>query len=156
MSDDADEIIYRHCCPQGVKRVIASGSSAFVGVVDDSTVLKYPFAPGGDLSRLEIEKKLLQIIGPHPRIIGYKGFSNKGLHLERAEKGTLADCILESGNPLPTIHQRLCWFLEAAEAVAHIHSCKVLHCDIQPTHFLLDKDLSLKLPDFQGQQLSEE
>lgn len=156
MSDDAEEIIYRHYCPQGVKRVIASGSSAFVGEVDDSTVLKYPLTPGGDMSRLEIERKLLEIIGPYPRIIGYKGFSNIGLYLERAENGTLADYILESGNPTPTIYQRLFWCLQAAEAITHIHSCKVLHCDIQPTNFLLDKDLHLKLSDFQGQHLSEE
>lgn len=156
MSDDSEETIYRHYCPQGVKRVIASGSSAFVGEVDDSTVLKYPLAPGGDLSRLEIEEKLLNIIGPHPRIIGYKGFSNKGLYLERAENGTLADYILESGNPLPAVHQRLFWCLEAAEAVAHIHSYNVLHCDIQPTNFLLDQNLNLKLSDFQGQQLSDD
>ncbi len=40
-SDDADAVIYRHYHPPGVKRVIASGSSAFIGEVDESTVLKY-------------------------------------------------------------------------------------------------------------------
>lgn len=51
MSDDADVKIYRHYCPPGVKRVIASGSSAFIGEVDESTVLNYPLEPSGDMSR---------------------------------------------------------------------------------------------------------
>ncbi|KAJ6185451.1 hypothetical protein N7519_006752 [Penicillium mononematosum] len=113
-----------------VKQVIASGGSAFVGEVDESTVMKYPLAPGGDMSRLEIEKKLLEIVGPHERIIGLKSFSSDGLYyLERA--------------------QRISWCREAAEAVAWIHSRGVLHCDIQPTNLLLDDELHIKLSDFQ-------
>jgi hypothetical protein len=45
-----------------VKRVIAAGSNAFVGEVDDSTVLKYPLASNGDMSRLEIERRFLETI----------------------------------------------------------------------------------------------
>jgi hypothetical protein len=82
----ADQVfVYQVYCPPTVKEVIASGTSAFVGEVDGSTVMKYPLAPGGDMSRLEIEKKLLDIVGPHERIIGLKGFSDNGLYLERAE-----------------------------------------------------------------------
>lgn len=57
---------------------MAIGSSAFIGELDDFTVLKYSLKPGGDKSRLEIEYKLLQIVGQHPRIIGVKGFSESG------------------------------------------------------------------------------
>lgn len=107
MSDWVEEVIYHHDRPQGVKRVIASGSSAFCEEVDESTVLKYPLAPGGDMSRLEIERRLFEVIGLHPRIIGYKGYSDLGLYLQSAVNGTLADYILESGNPLPSIRHRL-------------------------------------------------
>ncbi|KAJ4307317.1 hypothetical protein N0V88_000700 [Collariella sp. IMI 366227] len=42
------------------------------------------------------------------------------------------------------------------EAVAWIHAHRVLHCDIQPTNLLLDKDLHVKLSDFQGKLLAED
>lgn len=57
MLDDTEVIIHRHYCPPEVKKVIASGSSAFIGEVDDLTVMKLPLAPGGDMSRLEISRK---------------------------------------------------------------------------------------------------
>ena len=129
MSDDTDIAVYRHYYPPGVKRVIASGSSAFIGEVDESTVIKYPLTPSGDMSRLEVERKLLEIVGPHHRIIGLKSFSDTGLYLERVVNETLAYYLLESGNPPPSTQQRLSWCREAAEAVAHIHSLGVLHCD---------------------------
>lgn len=155
MSDDIDVVVYRHYYPPGVKRVIASGSSAFIGEIDESTVIKYPLAPG-DTSRLEIERTLLEIVSPHHRIIGLKSFSDTGLYLERAVNGTLAYHLLESGHLAASTQQRLTWCREAAEAVAHIHSLGVLHCDIQPTNLLLDKDFHLKLSDFQGKLVSED
>ncbi|KAF1912219.1 kinase-like domain-containing protein [Ampelomyces quisqualis] len=156
MSNNSDPAvtIYQQYCPCGVKRVLASGSSAFIGEIDDSTVFKYPLAPGGEMDRLEVEGKLLEIIGRHERIIGLKGFSETGLYLERAQNGTVADYILTS-DPPPSLKQRLAWCREASEAVAWIHARRVLHCDIQPTNLLLDKELHIKLSDFQGKQLSE-
>lgn len=156
MSLDAEVIVYHQYCPTGVKRVIATGTSAFIGELDESTVLKYPLSPTGDVSRLEIERKLLQIVSPHPRIILLKSFSDSALYLERAANGCLAYYLLESGNPTPSIQQRLSWCREAAGAVAYVHSKRVLHCDIQPTNFLLDIGLHLKLSDFQGKLLSEQ
>ncbi|KFY14107.1 hypothetical protein V492_02848 [Pseudogymnoascus sp. VKM F-4246] len=113
MSNDTNEIIeYHQYCPPGVQRVLASGTSAWIGEVDESTVLKYPLSPGGDMSRLQLEYEIL-------------------------------------------CKQLLAWCREAAEAVAHIHSKRVIHCDIQPTNLLLNENLHLKLSDFQGNYLSE-
>jgi hypothetical protein len=50
--------------------VLASGSSAFLGEVDESTVLKYPHAPNQDINRFKVERKLLKLVDPHPRIYG--------------------------------------------------------------------------------------
>lgn len=154
--DDAEIVLYQQYCPAGVKQVIASGSSAFIGEVDESTVFKYPFTPGGDMSRLEVERKLLEIVGPHERIIALKGFSDNGLYLERAVNGTLAHYLLESSNPPPSTQRRLSWCREAAEAVTWIHIRGVIHCDIQPTNLLLDEELHVKMSDFQGKQLAED
>ncbi|OQE24993.1 hypothetical protein PENFLA_c009G06491 [Penicillium flavigenum] len=164
----ADRVfVYQVYCPPTVEQVITSGGSAFVGEVDETTVMKYPLAPGGgsafvgevdeptvmkyplapggDMSRLDIEKKLLEIVGPHERIIGLKSFSADGLYLERAVNGTLAHYLLESDNESPLLQQRISWCREFAEAVAWIHFRSVLHCDIQPTNLLLDDELHIKL-----------
>lgn len=157
--------VYSRWRPPNVKRILATGSSAFVGEVDDHTVLKYPLARRDEErllekqsridmeERLKIESKILDAVCPHPRIIEKRRFSDTGLYLERGVNGSVADYILESGNPSPSIQQRLSWCREAAEAVSHIHSRHVLHCDTQPTNLLLDKDLHIKLTDFQGKLL---
>lgn len=108
------------------------------------------------MTRLEIERKLLEIIPPHERIIALKGFTDTGIYLERATHGTVAEYVLESGKPLPSVKQRLAWYREAAEGVAWIHAQRALHCDIPPTNLLLDGDLHIKLSDFQGRHLSED
>ncbi|RDW63151.1 uncharacterized protein DSM5745_10262 [Aspergillus mulundensis] len=157
MVDEDDQVtMYKQYCPPGVARVIASGSSAFIGEVNESTVLKYPLAPGGDMSRLEVEKKLLEIVGPHKRVIRLKGFSDAGLYLERVPNGTLAQYLLESDDPPPSLLQRISWCRETAEAVAWVHSRGVIHCDIQPMNLLLDEGLHVKLSDFQGKHLSRD
>lgn len=156
MSNDESEVhIYYQYCPPGVRRVIASGTSAWIGEVDESTVLKYPLTLGGDMSRLKLEYEILRKVAKHPRIIGLKYLTSDGLYLERAANGTLHDYIVESNHPPASLQQRLAWCREAAEAVAHVHSKRVIHCDIQPTNFLLDENLHLKLSDFQGNYISE-
>lgn len=40
--------------------------------------------------------------------------------------------------------------IQAAEALVFIHSKGVIHCDIHPKNFLLDKKLNLRLCDFAG------
>lgn len=129
--------------------------STWIGEVDESTILKYPLKPGGDMTRLEVERKLLEIVCPHERIIDLKGFSDSGIYLERARNGNLADYILDSSKPHPPVNQRLAWCREAAEAVAWIHSRRVLHCDLYPLNLLLDDNLHIKLADFQGKLLSK-
>lgn len=147
-----------------MKRILATGSSAFVGEIDDNVVLKYPVAQRDEKralererriemeARLETESKILDIICPHPRIIQKIDYSAEGLYLERGVNGTVAE-YLDSGKPLPSVQQRLSWCRKTAKAVAYIHSRRVLHCDIQPTNHLLDKDLHVKLTDFQGKLL---
>ncbi|OJI85081.1 hypothetical protein ASPTUDRAFT_28781 [Aspergillus tubingensis CBS 134.48] len=151
---------YQEYCPPGVKRVIASGGSAWIGEVDETTVLKYPLAPDDtDISRLDTERRLLEIVGPHEHIIKVKGCTDNGwLYLERAINGNLDDYYLRPAHPHPppSLEQRLNWCQEIAEAVAWVHSRGVIHCDIQPRNILLDKMLRAKLADFQGKHLSED
>ncbi|CCF40449.1 hypothetical protein CH063_11014 [Colletotrichum higginsianum] len=50
----------------------------------------------------------------------------------------------------------MAWCRELSEAVEHVHSKRVIHCDIQPTNVLVDQNAHLKLADFQGRHLSED
>jgi serine/threonine protein kinase len=157
MSDVEADIVryYYQWFPPGVKRVIASGGYAWIGEVDDDTVLKYPKKEGEDIVRLEAEHKLLEAICPHPRVIQMKRYSvGKGLYLEYCPNGTVLQYLLESEKPPPSMLWRLAWCRETVEAVAHIHSKRVLHCDIQPNNLLLDASFHIKLADFQGRLLS--
>ncbi|SPQ23397.1 63e5e583-75b2-434a-b246-e5597a9f41a7 [Thermothielavioides terrestris] len=75
--------------------------------------------------------------------------------LECAPNGTVAEYILESGKPL-SLPLRLAWCRETAEAVGWIHAHRALHCNIQSTNLLLDKDLHVKLSDLQDKLLAED
>ncbi|CCF44568.1 hypothetical protein CH063_13922 [Colletotrichum higginsianum] len=154
MAEEREVIIIERYCPPGVKSIIAAGGSSFIGEVDDYTVFKYPLRAGDELTlnRLDTERQLLDVVGPHERIIQLKGFSETGLYLERAVNGSVAQH-LESANP-PPMQRRLSWCREAVEAVAWVHTKGVFHCDINPRNLLLDSDFHVKLADFQGQQLS--
>jgi serine/threonine protein kinase len=137
--------------PNGIRRIIGRGGESFIGVIDESTVLKYPCKPG-ITSNLQIESQLLDILGNHPRIIGSKGLTDDGLRLEYAVNGDLNSYI--TANPATSLDQRLRWCRQAAEAVEYLHKKRVIHCDINLRNLLLDENLDLKLADFQGMHKS--
>jgi hypothetical protein len=119
---DIETVEYHQYCPPGVQRVIASGTSAWISVVDESTALKYALQPGGDTSRLEMEYKILTIVSEHPHVIRLKSFSEVRLYLERAVNGTLYKYLAETDHPTISIQQRLLWCRELTLAVVHVHS----------------------------------
>lgn len=152
---DGATIIYPYL-PEGVSKIIAQGSSSFIGKLNEETVLKYPSVRGEDWDRFIVEKNIYEVLCPHPRIIKSYGLDKRGLTLEYATGGTLQDHLrsLDSANSI-TNADRIRWCYQAAEAVAYIHTKKVLHCDISTRNLLLDKDFNVKLSDFQGEYVDE-
>ena len=73
--------------PAGVRRIIAGGSTSYVGVIDQDTVLKYPHERDGQHG-LMVEVTTLSVLGSHPRIIQLKGWDQEGLRLEYAHNGS--------------------------------------------------------------------
>lgn len=137
--------------PQGVDKFLASGSSSFIGRLNEKMVLKYPRVVGEDWDRLVLEARIYKALGRHPRIIACFGIDERGLKLEYAPKGTVRN-LLRNSHPdgeIP-LHTRLKYARQAAEAVAYMHTKNVIHCDISTRNFLLDDNLDLKLSDFQG------
>lgn len=105
--------------------------------------------------RPEVERKLLEIVGPHERIFGLMGYSDTGLYLEWALNRDLGEYLESEDTPLPSVKQRLCWCRETAEPVTWIHSRRVLRCDRHPLNLLLDDGFHVKLADFQGRLLPQ-
>lgn len=149
MSDPFDETTWIEVethLPLGVEEIIERGGGTFVGKVDDSTVLKYPLIPG-QTRQLELENQIFRHLGPHPYIIEYKGMTADGLLLAFAENRSLEVYI---NSYTSTLLQQLTWSKQIAEAVQFIHGKRVIHCDLNPSNILVDKNLNLKLCDFQG------
>lgn len=133
--------------PPGVTSIIGQGVSCFVGLIDHETVLKYPLFPV-DMFRIEIEHKLFEHLGQHPRIIESGGLTEHGLLLRYAKSGTLHDHILQHSN-LSTV-QRIQFCTQIAEGLIHLHSRFVYHGDLRPDNILLDENFDVKLADIQG------
>ena len=140
-------------CPEGVTECLTMGTNSFIGLVDDSTVLKYPLTryDKNALAILGLEARIFQLIGPHKHIIGFKGLIDSGLLLELASFGSVAT-YLERNDP--ALQQRLNWAYQATEAIAAVHKKHILHRDISAHNLLLDAALNLKLSDFQGRVLA--
>ena len=78
--------------PPGVSKIIGSGTECFIGLIDNSRVLKYPRIPGNNAS-IEVEARLLTELGSHPRIVNSYGLSEHGLLLQYAPNGNLSEYI---------------------------------------------------------------
>ncbi|KAL8906149.1 MAG: hypothetical protein Q9207_002182 [Kuettlingeria erythrocarpa] len=119
----------------------------FIGSVDETTVLKYPHVSGNEkaLALLGLEARILQAIGSHKHIIGFKGLTKDGLLLEYAPFGSVSE-YLKNNNP--GFQRRLEWVRQVTEALATVHQKHVLHRDISANNLLLDVELNLKLSDF--------
>ncbi len=135
-----------------MKRILAHGGHCWIGEIDDATVLKYAQFPGEMTAELQIEAKILQILGNHPRIVQFKGTTEDGILLEFAPNGNLHDYL--TAHPETPLQQRIAWCVQTAEGVTYIHSKRVLHCDLRHDNLLLYENLDLKLADFQGQHFS--
>ncbi|KAI9835658.1 MAG: hypothetical protein M1837_003685 [Sclerophora amabilis] len=150
MEDDAIEI--RPYNPDGVSSIIATESMNDIGLIDETTVLKYPHLPH-EPNALEIEEQILQVLGCHRRIINIKGEHDEGILLERAFNGSAA-LSLQHSKPGPAARERLRRSAQAAAAISYIHSSQVLHRDINRSNLLLDENLHIRLSDFQGRLLN--
>ncbi|KAJ5927543.1 hypothetical protein N7516_009316 [Penicillium verrucosum] len=141
--------------PPGVEEVISRGS-CHIGRLNDETVLKYAsdFNDPNYLMSIKIEYRILQILGPHPRIIETKGLAEDGLILKYYPNGTLRDYI--KNHPYETLTRRLEWCKQIVDTLSFVHSKRVIHCDICLHNVLLDDNFDVILADFQGLVISRE
>jgi len=150
--------------PPGVTKVLGFSFSHLIGYIDSVKVIKYPkrYNESVDLELkisaearrvLGVESEIYNILGSHTNIIGFQGGDENGVYLEYAVNGSVLE-YLQRATPCPSTQQRIKWSQQAAKALAHCHSCRVIHCDMHPRNLLLDASLNAKLSDFQGRHLS--
>ncbi|KAK4866871.1 hypothetical protein LT330_008034 [Penicillium expansum] len=141
--------------PPGVEEVISRGS-CHVGRLNDKLVLKYAsdFNDPSFLMSIKVENRILQIIGPHPRIIESKGLAEDGLILKYYPNGTLRNYI--KNHPCTTLERRLEWCKQLVDTLSFVHFKRVIHCDICLHNVLLDDNFDIILADFQGLVISSE
>ncbi|KAF2817569.1 kinase-like protein, partial [Mytilinidion resinicola] len=135
--------------PEGVKAPCGVGSSCYIGILDDSTVLKYPLVKGRGWEHVVAEEKMYSILGRHPRVLTCFGLNEHGLRLEFAPNGTVKR-FLELNAKSLSAKQKIIWCRQTAEAITHAHSRSIIHCNISTDNLLLDGNLNVKLSDFQG------
>lgn len=141
--------------PPGVEEVISRGS-CHVGRLNDKSVLKYAsdFNDPNYLMSIKIEYRILQILGPHPRIVESKGLAEDGLILKYYPNGTLRNYI--KNHPYETLERRIDWCEQIVDTLCFVHSKRVIHCDICLHNILLDDNFDIILADFQGLVTSRE
>ncbi|KAL2695279.1 hypothetical protein AAEP93_004032 [Penicillium crustosum] len=141
--------------PPGVEEVISRGS-CHVGRLNDKSVLKYAsdFNDPNYLMSIKIEYRILQILGPHPRIVESKGLAEDGLILKYYPNGTLRNYI--KNHPYETLERRIDWCEQIVDTLCFVHSKRVIHCDICLHNILLDDNFDIILADFQGLVISRE
>ena len=142
------EIWLTPCLPEGVTELLTLSRSR-IGIVDELTLMKFPLDKD-DREELRLhgrEAEMYARIGPHNRIIGFKGLTEHGILLERACFGSIVG-YLGDNDPDPQLRQK--WIRQATEALAVVHSKDILHCDISVRNILLDRNLDVKMADLQG------
>ncbi|KAL2859304.1 kinase-like domain-containing protein [Aspergillus pseudodeflectus] len=148
--------------------ILGEGSTSRIARVAPGVIIKYPRFSWWhsktaadkwfvrDMKRsFEVEERLLQILGIHPRIIEFKGVSDDpfGLLFAEASDGNLQNYI-DQHHARIDLSIRFKWRTQAAEAIQFIHQKGVIHSDLRPENFLLHtiagNELDLLLCDFGG------
>ena len=106
------------------------------------------------LEEIWIERRIYERLGKHPRICEYFGPVSRGIVLERLGY-SLREYFaqLQKTGTIPSSRQALKWSVQAAEAIAYIHSRGIVQGDVGCYNFLLDNAGSLKLCDFGGSSI---
>ncbi|KAH7309071.1 kinase-like domain-containing protein [Stachybotrys elegans] len=146
--------------------MLACGSSGTVERVAPGLVLKQPLVFAGDVeasnrvaNSFSVERQILKRLGHHPNIVRYLGSQGDGILLAEASHGNL-QTYLEAHAATTTLPQRLDWCRQAAEALAYVHDCGVVHSDFCTSNLLVHKTTpggarDLLLCDFGGSVCEE-
>ena len=128
-----------------------------VFAINDEMVIKIPRGGSGAARDQEIEMRIYQRLGQHPRIARYIRSEPRGLVLERLKK-PLRKCLgeLHTEGKLPSKGLIQKWSRQAIEGLQYLHQRDVLQGDIGCHNLLLDGDDHIKYCDFAGSSIDGE
>ncbi|KAF2105676.1 kinase-like domain-containing protein [Lophiotrema nucula] len=144
-----------------MQRLPYLGSTSHLFGAGDGVVIKSPMKIWeGNANRkaleaenakaFDIERKILERLGHHPRIVPYLGAcDSSSIKLSEASNGSL-QAYLEKHNSIIGEPLRYKWCIELAEGFAYIHSRGVIHSDMRLDNVLVNATLGLWLCDFGG------
>ncbi|KAJ6626814.1 kinase-like domain-containing protein [Mycena sp. CBHHK59/15] len=79
-------------------------------------------------------------LGPHPRILRYHGWDQRGLLFDKHPAGDVLSHLLRHRDPPPSLSARLQWARDIAEGLAFVHSKGVVWVDMSLQNVLLSDD----------------
>jgi serine/threonine-protein kinase len=102
------------------------------------------------LAHFSLEARVGQRLGEHPRVIRMSRIVRTEpvycIVMEYLEGISLQE-LVERDGPLPAA--QACHFIrQAAEALGHVHRCRIVHRDVKPNNLIVCRDGGLKLIDF--------
>ena len=132
--------------PPGELRVISGGHTSYVGLLPDNSALQYPRDKGNRFSwkALDTEGCIHLALGDHERVVKYLGKEEFGLRLQCAMNGDVRRYMEVTEPDDISLALQLKWSMQAAEALAFVHSRSVIHCDVHPTNFSSMDGLTFK------------
>ncbi|PYI31616.1 kinase-like protein [Aspergillus indologenus CBS 114.80] len=150
------EVIYK-----AKGKFLVRGGTAILEFLPSGAVIKTPtpnpFIPCEEEDHrlnMRLEAEIYQELGEHasiPRLINWDP-STCCLTLEYLEHGNLREYVRSNPEGLtPSLRHK--WAGQAAAGLRILHNAHIIHCDISPRNFLLDRDLNLKISDFAGSSL---
>ncbi|KAH6872013.1 kinase-like domain-containing protein [Thelonectria olida] len=107
----------------------------------------------------EVERKILELLGDHPRTVKYRGWQEdkKALLFVEASHSSLQLYLDHHG--VPSQNNQRKWSRQVIKCLEYIHRRGVIHCDIRPENFLVhatsETSLDVCLCDFGGSSCEE-
>ncbi|TPX14876.1 uncharacterized protein E0L32_004985 [Thyridium curvatum] len=136
---------------------VRQGATALVERLPSGDIVKTPlpnpYDPKEELTnieKMEHEYEVYRFIGANPFIpkLIHWDSQSKTLVLENHSNGDLETYLRHHDHV--DINTRRKWALQAAQALESLHTRGVIHQDVTPRNFLLDKNLDLRICDFAG------
>lgn len=133
------------------------GMSGWVKALDDHLVIKHRHVSWDwrdSVRDLAQERLIYERLGDHPLVTKYLGPLQNGLLFERLKTSIKIHLhYMKEEGKRPTQEQCIRWSIQAAEALAYVHSHGVRQSDISCNNFLLDYEDNVKICDFAGSQI---
>lgn len=122
--------------------------------IDELSVIKTPVGGEHNRQELEVERKILERLGQHPRIVRLLYIHRDMVVLERLmypPQARIAE--LQDEKLVPRSEDILKWSAQAAEGMHYFHGKNVFQVDIGLHNLLLDWDENVKYCDFSGSSI---